>query len=136
FAVFVSALASGSPYALRFDEPSYILDARNARRLNAFPRGFDRLPSLPKNTGEDSAVPRARMIEAATIPVALYGRGTFLYLLTRQPQAKGTLWRLHRIDPKKDTILGSTTLPTSAANLVLAPGPASWAVLEESSLVP
>lgn len=135
--VFISALASGSAYALRFEEPSYLLDVGKGRRLKAFPQGFDRLPSLPRNTGEDATVPRARVLEASTIPVALYGRGPFLYLLTRQPRAPSkTLWRLHRIDPGKDTILDSFTLPTEAANLGLASGPAFWAILEESSLVP
>jgi hypothetical protein len=127
------ATASGTPYALRFDEPSYILNAENGRRLKAFPKGFDHIPSLPKNNGEDSTLPRARVIDASTIPVALYGRGASLYLLTRQagPQGK-TLWRLHRIDPGKDAVLSSVTIPSSAAELELAPGPDSWAILEES----
>ncbi len=130
----VVASASGVPYALRFDEPSYILNAESGRRLKAFPGGFDHLPALPKNTGEDSTLPRARVLEASAIPVALYGRGASLYLLTRQVAQGKALWRLHRIDPRKDVLLGSITLPTSAPELELAPGPDAWAVLEESWL--
>ena len=137
FYVFVAASAAGDSYFLRFDDPSYILDVKRGRHLKAFPPGFEHLPKLPKNTGEDSTSPRARAVETSTLPVALYGRGAFLYLLTRQAQPQGkTLWRLYRIDPKKDAVIGSFTIPSSAANLNLAPGPDSWAVLEESSLIP
>jgi hypothetical protein len=127
------ATAGDVPYALQFDEPSFILNLRNGQRLKAFPPGFERLPVLPKNEGEISAAGRVRVVEASTLPAALYGRGAFLYLLTReqQPQKK-PVWRLHRIDPKKDALLGSVILPTSATYLELAPGPNTWAILEES----
>jgi hypothetical protein len=101
--------------------------------LKAFPSGFERLPKLPKDGGEDAAGGRLRVVDASTLPVALYGHGAYLYLLTReqQPQKK-PLWRLHRIDPKKDVLLDSVILPSTATYLELAPGPASWAILEES----
>ncbi|MEO6191536.1 MAG: hypothetical protein ABIS20_00875 [Thermoanaerobaculia bacterium] len=127
------AKAGEISYGLQLGEPSFILNLRNGQRLKAFPPGFERLPVLPKNEGEISAAGRVRVVDASTIPVALYGRGAFLYLLTREQQAsKKPLWRLHRIDPKKDALLGSVILPTSAMYLELAPGPSVWAVLEES----
>ncbi|HEY0557290.1 MAG TPA: hypothetical protein VGG20_23745, partial [Thermoanaerobaculia bacterium] len=129
----VSATAGESAYALQFDEPSYLLNLRTGQRLKAFPPGFERLPKLPKDEGQDSAGGRVRVADASTLPIALYGRGAFLYLLTReqQPQKK-PLWRLHRIDPKKDVLVDSVVLPTTATYLELAPGPTSWAILEES----
>ncbi len=127
------AKAGEVPYALELGEPSSILNLRSGQRLKAFPPGFERLPVLPKNEGEVSAGGRVRVIDASTLPIALYGRGAFLYLLTRERQPQGkSLWRLHRIDPKKDALLGSVILPTSATYLALAPGPNAWAILEES----
>jgi hypothetical protein len=135
--LFIVASASGDPYVLRFAEPSYILDVRRGRRLKAFPPGFEHLPHLPQNTGVDSTVPRAKAVEASTLPVALYGRGASLYLLTRQGQPREkTLWKLYRIDTKKDAVIGSFTIPSSAGNLNLTPGPEFWAILEESSMIP
>jgi hypothetical protein len=127
------AEAGEIPYGLQLGEPSSILNLRSGQRLKAFPPGFERLPMLPKNEGEVSAASRVRVVDASTLPVALYGRGAFLYLLTKeqQPQKK-PVWRLHRIDPKKDALLGSVVLPTSATYLELAPGPSAWAILEES----
>jgi hypothetical protein len=129
----VSAAAGETPYALQFDEPSYLLNLRTGQPLKAFPPGFEHLPKLPKNDGEASARGRVRMADSSTLPIALYGRGEYLYLLTRehQPQRKA-LWRLHRIDPRKDALLDSVILPTSATYLELAPGPTFWAILEES----
>jgi hypothetical protein len=127
------AIAGGVPYALRFAEPSYLLNLTTRSRLKAFPAGFEELPVLPAATGPDSDVPRARVLEKAKLPVALYGSGALLYLLTRQPDADGkTVWRLHRIDPVKDRLIGSITLPTSAAKLELAPGKDIWAILEKA----
>jgi hypothetical protein len=128
-----SAAAGETPYALEFGEPSHLLNLRTGQRLKAFPPGFERLPKLPQIGGEEESRGRLRVIDMSTLPVALYGRGAYLYLLTReqQPQKK-PLWRLHRIDPKKDVLLDSVVLPTTATYLELAPGPASWAILEES----
>jgi hypothetical protein len=129
----LTATAGDTPYALQLGEPSTLLNLRSGQRLKAFPQGFERLPTLPKNGGEDTAEARDRVVDASTLPVALYGRGAFLYLLTKEqlPQKK-PLWRLHRIDPKKDAVLDSVILPTSATYLQLAPGPSVWAILEES----
>lgn len=130
------ANAGGEPYMLRLDEPSYIQNIRSRKRLKAFPKGFETLPSLPRNEGPDSTVPRARVIEASSMPFALYGRGAFLYLLTRQVKPVGkTIWQLHRIDPRKDQLLGSVTLPSSASDLRLAPGPEDWAILEKGPVM-
>ena len=129
------ALANGNPYVLRFDEPSYLLDVRTHQRLKAFPQGFDHLPTLPPITGPDSDVPRDRVLQKSAMPVALYGSGAYLFVLTRRPASGGkALWELHRIDPVKDVMTGSVILPTSAADLTLAPGRESWAILEKGPL--
>jgi len=130
------ALAGGAPYALRFDEPSYLLSIRARQRLKAFPKGFDRLPTLPPVTGPDSDVPRDRILQKTPMPIALYGSGPDLFVLTRRPASDGkAIWELHRIDPVKDVVSGTVILPTSASELVLAPGKESWAILEKGPLM-
>jgi hypothetical protein len=129
------ALAGGNPYALRFDEPSYLLNIRTHQRLKTFPKGFDHLPTLPPVTGPDSSVPRDRILQKTSMPVALYGSGAYLFVLTRRPASDGKkVWELHRIDPVKDMVTGSMILPTSAPDLTLAPGSEFWAILEKGPL--
>ncbi|HEY4564798.1 MAG TPA: hypothetical protein VIJ36_17575, partial [Thermoanaerobaculia bacterium] len=54
---------------------------------------------------------------------------------TRRPASDGkAIWELHRIDPVKDVVSGTVILPTSASELVLAPGKESWAILEKGPL--
>jgi hypothetical protein len=129
------ALAGGVPYALRFHEPSYLLNIRAHQRLKAFPKGFDHLPSLPPVTGPDSDVPRDQILQKTPMPVALYGSGRYLFVLTRRPSSDGkAIWELHRVDPVKDVVSGAVTLPTSAPEIVLAPGQENWAILEKGPL--
>ncbi len=129
------ALAGGVPYALRFGEPSYLLNVRAHQRLKAFPKGFDRLPTLPSVTGPDSDIPRDRILQKTAMPVALYGSGSFLFVLIHRPANEGmAIWELHRIDPVKDLISGAVILPTSVPEIVLAPGKESWAILEKGPL--
>jgi hypothetical protein len=132
----VVAHLGGQAYFLRFAEPSYILRANPKSRLKAFPPGFDRLPALPKSQGPQSSAPRQQALQKSALPVGLYASEPFLYLLTRRPELKGTTWQLHRIDPRKDRLVGSLTLPTTANDLVLAPGPSDWAVLEKGPIRP
>jgi hypothetical protein len=128
------AAAAGVPYALRFAEPSYLLSLRTRERLAAFPPGFGTLPGVPVAAGAEADVPTARALAKSTLPVALYGSSDRLYVLTRQPTAAGkTAWRLHKVNPAKDVLEGSLTLPTMAADLRLVPGRNTWAVLEKAA---
>lgn len=124
----------GGVWALRFDEPSYLLRLHpSPAKLSAFPDGFAKLPTLPENRGPESTVVRARALEQTTMPFALYGRGNSLYVLTRRPRTSGTgvLWQLHGIDPVRDRVTHSVELPTAAPHIVVAAGPDWWAVLEK-----
>ncbi len=76
-----------------------------------------------------------KALEHSTSAVALYGRGAYLYLLTRKASGQGPLWQLWQIDPQRDTIVRSMTLPTRANHLLLAPGPISWAVIEKGPVI-
>lgn len=130
--LFPTVAAAGSvAYILRLASPPFIQRIAPHKRLRSFPGGFDNLPTLPPLSGPAAVPSVEKALSQATMPIALYGAGRFLFLLTRQPTQQGTTWKLHKIDPEKDRLLGSTTLPTTAFELVLAPGPEKWAILEK-----
>jgi hypothetical protein len=71
-------------------------------------------------------------IERSKMPVGLYGWEGFLFVLTREPaQGGGTRWMIHKIDPRKDAVVGSSQIPTRANHLTVVPGPKKWAFLEK-----
>jgi hypothetical protein len=123
-------------WALHYGEPSSLLRLwPEPKTLSTFPKGFETLPRLPESQGFATIPVRSKALERATVAVALYGRANALYLLTRRPRSEGgTLWQLHRIDPEEDVLRYSVELPTTAAEVVLAPGPELWAVLEKQSV--
>ncbi len=127
-----------SVYALRFeDEPHVQRLLPSPGRLAAFPPSYDAAIVLPPNLGPSADEGRYRAIENATMPTTLFGRGQFLYLLTRKPRVEGgTTWKLHQIDPEKDKLLRSMTLPTHASHLVAVPGPVDWAFIEKGPVGP
>ncbi len=102
------------------------------RKLAAFPPGFTRPPDPPPTLqGRDAAWAHTEMLEKAAIPLGLFGRGRDLLLLTRKPAGQGkTLWQLHRLEPERDRLVGSLTLPTAAPMVVVAPGEKRWGILE------
>jgi hypothetical protein len=129
----VVALAGGVPYGLVYEQPPLIerLTAP-ARALSAFPKGFERLPELPPLAGPSAAPTLYAALETSSFPVALYGRGSYLYLLTRRREATGKpLWQLSQIDPDRDVVVRIVTLPTQANHLDIAPGAELWAFVEK-----
>ena len=132
----ILAAVEGRGYALRFQEPPFLERiVPTARKLSAFPEGFGALPKMPEVRGAEAAAVRFRVIERSAIPVNLFGRGASLYLLTRRPMPRGTVWQLHQIEPQKDRLLRSLDLPTRAAHILLTPGPRFWAILEKGPVV-
>jgi len=89
------------------------------------------LPKLAGPAGFGAVAARYKALETFAGPVGLYGYDKKLFLLTRRPSPDGTDWRLHRLDPTTGEELGSGTLPTSAAHLLVIPGPKQWAVIEK-----
>lgn len=129
-------------FALRFADRPFIQVLVGGRdkgegggmaRLKAFPDKVKVFPPLPQVTGWGSADGFYAAAEAAEYAAGLYGDGTVLYLLARTvPELGKVSWRLHRIDPRTDSVLDSTELPTRAAHVSLLPGDRHW-LLEESS---
>lgn len=132
-----TALAGGGAYALRWAQPTYLLKLwPQKRRLKAFPAGFEALPKLPEGVGGMAGGPILyKALEHSTSAARLYGQGAYLYLLTRKPTGQGTLWQLWQIDPRRDAVLRSMTLPTHASHVFLAPGPVDWAVIEKGPVI-
>lgn len=131
------AYAGESAYALRFRDRAYLEGVTgDPRRLDAFPTGFGELPSLPEPRGAANAAEMFGAVERSILPVQLYGREEFLYLLTRRPKEPGhTLWELHQIDPVEDRLIRTLTLPTTAHHLFLVPGAERWALVEKGPVI-
>lgn len=131
------AQAAGGTYVLRFGERAYIQRlAPGKQRLKAFPAGFEALPKLESLNGASAGPTLFKMLEASTTAVKVYGRGAYLYLLTRKPEPAGTRWQLWQIDPKRDAVVRGLDLPTHANHIYLAPGPQRWAVVEKGPVTP
>lgn len=131
------ARAGENAYFLQQGIPAALVQVHpDPLRLRAFPAGFESLQDLPPERGPQGSVIRLRFLESQRLAVAVFGRGDFLYLLTRQPSDApdgGTRWLLHQVDPKADVIVKTRVLPTTAAHLVVAPGP-RWALLEKGRM--
>lgn len=125
------ANAGGSIYALLFGKKPHIERLLpSARTLVTFPAGYTS-PALGMNSRQNT-VASSLAWEKSTAPVALFGRGRFLYLLARRPRADGgTQWTLFQIDPERDQMMRSIELPTRASHLVVIPGPREWAIIEK-----
>lgn len=127
-------------YMLRLAARPHLLEVYpEARRLEAFPAGFEELPSLPESRNRGGEAAYWKAVERAAVPSALFARGGSLFVLTRRPRSAdessaGTRWQLARIDPKGDRLLGTLELPTSVPQLVAVPGPEQWIFLEKGSL--
>lgn len=132
----VAATAGGRAYFLRMTSPPRIEQIFPARRLSAFPSGFETLPAMAQGTTVPSRheAYQAFML-SARLPVDLLGHGKWLYVLTREPVAEGgTRWLLHQIDPLADQAEAPLELPTRAPFLLVAPGAHHWALLEKSKI--
>ena len=105
--------------------------APSSRRLDTFPDDLATVPPIPDFGGREGTAATFAYLEQSRLPVKLYGRGAHLYLLSRQPGARGTEWLVHQIDPAKDELVRTLTLPTHANHIVLVPGPDHWAVVEK-----
>ncbi len=109
--------------------------APRIRRLRAFPEGFDSLPRPPSSRGGRHTARVYALLQQARYPAGLYAWGERLFVLTRSPREEGgTRWTLHVVDPERDEVTRTLTLPTDAAHLSLVPGPRSWALLEKGEV--
>lgn len=128
------AVASERAYALRYTTPPRIEELFPTKKLSAFPPGFTPLPTIPAgSTLPGRSLEFEAFMSSARLPVKLLGYGPLLYLLTREPAPGGGIrWLLHRIDPVADRLEATLELPSRAPNLLVAPGPRDWALLEKS----
>jgi hypothetical protein len=126
FVVAMEGEASIYWYKSRSEPPTQI--------ANAIPPTYRHMhPFSTALSGPSDEPARYNEIEQRTMPVGLYGKGRFLYLLTREPgrDRHGTVWLLHKIDPRSGGALGSVRLPTEAPHISLVTAPENWYILEE-----
>lgn len=119
-----------NPAIYRADEPM-----SEASRLAAFPAGFEELPDIsPFRVGQDLES-LMQQFQYSKMPVAMYGQGKHLFVLTREPAGAGTsTWRLTKIDPgsrpEEARVVGSVEIPTDSAHVFAVPGSRYWAFVE------
>lgn len=114
------------------ERPAIVLLGAEPRRLDAFPADLRRRTELPPIEGPQSVPVLLAAVEAASLPVGLYGWQDRLYLLGRRPaESTGTEWTLTVIDPERDRIERTLRLPTGASHLVVVPGDTQWALVEK-----
>lgn len=132
-----AAVAGEKGYFLvQVDPPRLDEAAASLRPLKAFPAQHRRLPKLPALGGAQGFPRFMKALEQSALAVAVYGRGERVFVLTRKPLGNGeTHWELVQIDPRRDEVVGTKVLPTTARHLTIAPGPRSWAIVEKGSVV-
>lgn len=121
-------------YLLRMGQPPHLVEAGPIpKRLRAFPEGFASRPTLPRASGENASL-RFKLLAQSKMATGLLAWDEHLYVLTREPVRGGTSWSLTKIDPRRDVVVHTVELPTRATDLVLAPGPQHWAILEKGEI--
>jgi hypothetical protein len=101
---------------------------------------------LPKDLGKPPVMPdwnymkeftdmMAKIEQAASVPVGLFGWKDSLYLLNRTRQGKQTHWVLYRIDPSGKLSTTQTDLPINANHVTVIPGPKTWAFIEKGPVL-
>ena len=93
-------------------------------------------PEIPDYTSSEQYAITMREVEAAKLPVGLFGWGRYLYLLTREPSSEsGTTWRLLKIDPVgTGAVLAEVVLPSRSPHLTVIPGAHHWALVEKGRI--
>ena len=126
-----------SAYLLVMDAQPFLLEvgAARQRRLQSFPTGFGKRPSIPRLRSVEEAPLVFAAVERAAMPAGLHAHDGELYVLTRRPGEGGTtVWELTGIDPVTDRVVSRVRLPTAARHLTAAPGPEWWAFAEKGGM--
>lgn len=137
----------GMPFITSLGETVYLLRMENNINLYRGRKGdaeFRQLsveipdaglsPILPGFTRADQMPAVMRAVEQSTMPVGIYGWNEYLYVVSRKPQGRSTVWSISKIDPNSERVVASTTLPVQAQHLTVIPGDRYWAVIEKGSV--
>jgi hypothetical protein len=124
-------------YILLMEEQARLVQIRpgsaGLESLKAFPPGLEHRPRLPawKELGDYAGV--MRVVETASMPVALFDWEDYLYVVGRHFQEGRTRWSLTKIDPRADTVLWTASIPLSpsAHHITVVPGQKHWAWIEK-----
>jgi hypothetical protein len=136
------------PYLTSLGDTSYLVEMESAATLVKFPKGGKaepmrvrlpggQLPTLPSFLTRNDYPLVMKAVEQSAMPTGLYGWEGSLYLLSRAPlpHGGGTRWTLTKIDPLRERILWSASLPTRAHHLTVVPGARKWAFIEKGPVI-
>jgi hypothetical protein len=88
-------------------------------------------PSLPDLFKREDLKPVMAAVENSTMPTGLYAWGKALYIVIRVLNGSATEWKVVKVDPQSNEILGIATVQTSASHLLVVPGQRDWAFVEK-----
>jgi hypothetical protein len=131
------ASVNSNGYALIMDDSPHVIEVGvETRRLKAFPGRFARRPAIP-SVRSDSLAGILELATRSEIAAGLVGWRDRLYILTREPAARGaTRWSLWRLHPQRDALDSAPLiLPTTAEHVIVVPGERHWAIIEKGPVV-
>jgi hypothetical protein len=100
--------------------------------LEAFPPGSRQLAPLPHIHSFKDANAIFGKVEQMTMPVGLFGWKDYLYVVSHNPRDAAASWRITKIDPLQDKVIGYSSIPAIAAHLTIIPGPINWSFVERA----
>lgn len=130
------ATTRGEAYFLAMNnKPTIYRLPQNAKPapLATMPKEYVKCPRL-EQFGAATVRERFHQLEYFRMPVGLYGDAGFIYLLVKDPEACSP-WRIFKIDPENDRLVGSVPLPSLARRIALIPGSRQWVIIEKGMVV-
>jgi hypothetical protein len=134
----------GNQYIASIGETGYILQmdpemriVKNERGsseltpLAAFAPGSRQLSPLPGFHSLKDTVVLMNAVEHANMPVGMFGWQNYLYVVSHSHESGTSVWKISKLDPRTDRLVGWTVIPTEAAHLTVIPGAKQWSFLEK-----
>lgn len=108
--------------------------AAGLEEVDAMPEGYRQVPAVPRAERSADALWVFKWIEEQKLPIGVYAQGGFVYLLLRDPLGDETPWRLYKLDPVAERVIGSVPVPSLARHLSLVPGEHDWLLIERGAV--
>jgi hypothetical protein len=116
----------------RQEQGSDLVEVENENKVNAL--GNVKVPDLPSFTQPEDYASVMRTVEESAMIAGIVSWARDpkdLFVISRQPRAGTTEWRLGRLDVTAGRIVESTVIPSKAHHLFVVPGDDWWAFVEK-----
>lgn len=136
---------SDYPFIASLGDTAYMLSTNNGLTLYKSEKGSAELKDIsellpdsigvprmpPFNARQDYYAPLMEELEKQAMPAGLFGWNDALYILSREPEGRGTRWMLISLDPRRKKPTGTIELPIRANHVTVVPGNKVWAFIEK-----